>query len=198
MRSRTIFFLIMIMLAATAFSQSPPQPYSVKADRLGETLAEWGANNPRFDKCPDYTIDDRYGSVSPKLVDCLTRSWKDGQDFTYATSPVLLETAWFYRDNLYKVEITLLSQAGLPDVISRLKRKFGKPVGRETTRTQNGFGVRSERKELTWTNTASTLLLSYSTAYDERPRLTFTFNTLNKDLPHRAEQAERASAHSDM
>jgi len=191
--------LVFVMLSAIAFPQSPPVPYSVKADRLGETIAEWTANNPGFVKCPNYAIDDMYGSsVDPKLMYCLTHSREDGQDLTYAESPVLLETAWFYRDSLYKVEMTFLSQAGLTDVIAGLKRKFGKGVGRETTRTQNSFGVRSEQKRLTWTNTISTLQLSYSTASNEFPHLTFTFNALNKELTHGAKSTERARPLSDM
>lgn len=183
----------------TAFSQSSPQPYSLKADRLGETLMEWKANNPRFDECDKYRIDDLPDSaIDPKLVYCVTRRWEDGQNFTYARTPLLTETAWFYKNSLYKVEMTLLTDAGIGDVITALKRKFGKPAGSKTTWRENGFGVRFERKRLTWTNRVSTLELTYSNASSDHPEVLFTLNALDKDRVNRAKRNERTNARSDM
>lgn len=183
----------------TALSQSAPQPYSVKADKLGESLMEWRANNPRFDKCEKYAVDDLSdSSIDRKLVYCVTRRWEQGQNFTYATTPLLTETAWFYKDSLYKVDLTLLTDAGIREVITGLTWKFGKPVGRETTRTQNGFGVRSEHKRLTWTNQVSTLELTYSNAQADHPHVLFTLNALDKGVTDRAKQTERAKARLDM
>ena len=160
---------------------------------------EWTANNPRFDKCDNSALDDLSDSaLDPKLVYCVTRRWKEEQNFTYATTPLLTETAWFYKDSLYKVEMTLLTDAGISGVITRLKWKFGKPAGRESTRTQNGFGARFEHKRLTWKNRVSTLELIYSSASGDHPDLTFTLSPPNQDVIGRAKQTERTKASSDM
>ena|SRR5271165_863859 len=196
-----LLFLTLSVIAAsmTAFSQSAPQPYSLKADRLGETLTQWTANNPRFYRCDRASVDDLPDStVDPRFVYCLTRRWEQGQNFTYATTPLLTETAWFYKGSLYKVEMTLLTASGIKEVLTGLRWKFGKPAVRETTRTQNGFGVRLEQKRLTWTNRVSTLELTYSNAQADHPNVLFTLNSSDKDVINRAKQTERTKASSDM
>ncbi len=68
-----------------------------------------------------------------------------------------MQAAWFHNDSLYRVEMTLLNDESVPDLISALKQKFGKPVSKQTTRVQNGFGSLFEEKRLIWTNKVSTL-----------------------------------------
>jgi len=197
MRGKSV--LLFIAVCVTAFSQSAPQPYSVKADKLGEALTQWKANNPRFDKCGNNMLDDLSDSaVDPSLLYCLARRWEQGQNFTYADASLLSETAWFYKNSLCKVEITLLSDAGLSDLMAALKKKFGKPAGRETTRTRNGFGVISEHVRLNWTNRVSTVELTYSNAINDRPQVTFTLNATSWNLTDRAKRSEQTRAQLDM
>jgi hypothetical protein len=195
MRAKSI--LIFVALATFARAQSAPEPYSVKADQLGETLTQWKANNPRSNECDNITVDDRSSStLVPKVVYCL--NWETGQNFTYATAPLLIETAWFYKDSLYRVDMTLASVEGLTHVMTGLREKFGKPVERETTRTQNSFGGTLEQKRFTWTNRLSTLELTYSDTLDDHPHVTFTLDPPDSDATRRAKQTERAKARADM
>lgn len=187
------------MLVMAASSQSAPEPYSVKADKLGEALTEWKANNPQVDKCNNNTVDNRPDSaVDPDVIYCFPRSLQDGQSLTYATAPLLTETAWFYNGRLYKVEMTLFSSAWLTNVMTGLAEKFGAPAGRETTPLQNGFGARFEQERWTWTNGVSTVELMYSNAPSNCPDVTFTLDSPNKDVTDRQKQAERLKARSDM
>jgi hypothetical protein len=195
MRGKSI--LLFVALAITACAQSAPEPYSVKADQLGETLTQWKANNPRSDECDNITVDDRSGStLVPNVVYCL--NWETGQNFTYATAPLLVETAWFYKDSLYRVDMTLASTEGLTDVMTGLRQKFGKPVEQETTRTHNSFGGTLEQKRFTWTNRLSTLELIYSDTLDDHPHVTFTLDPANSDATRHAKQTEKARARADM
>jgi len=179
--------LLPILLAFTAAAQSPPQPYSVKADRLSETVMEWTRNNPASAKCDRTALDDLSRTGDRTWVAyCLSRDPRD-TGFTYGTAPLLMQAAWFHNDSLYRVEMTLLSDESLPDLISALKQKFGKPVSKQKTRVQNGFGSLFEQKRLIWTNKVSTLELTYSTVPGRRPSLAFTL-----DAPRDGAQSKRA------
>jgi hypothetical protein len=189
--------LLLVALGIPAFAQNVPQPYNVKADQLGETLTQWKANNPRSNECDNLTVDDRSNSsLGPKVAYCL--NWVSGQNFTYATAPLLAETAWFNKGILYRVDITLVSTEGLTDVMTGLREKFGKPVKRETMRTQNSFGGRLEQKRFLWTNGPSTLELTYSDTLDDHPHVTFALDPLDRDATRHAKQIERAKARADM
>ena len=180
--------LLSILLAFTAAAQSPPQPYSVKADRLSETVMEWTRNNPGSAKCDRTALDElpRTGDRT-WVAYCLNRDARNTEGFTYGTAPLLMQTAWFHNESLYRVEMTLLSEEALPDLMSALKQKFGKPASKQTTRVQNGFGSLFEEKRVIWTNKVSTLELTYSTVPGRRPSLAFTL-----DAPRDAAQSKLA------
>jgi hypothetical protein len=187
--------LLPFLLALTAAAQSPPSPYSVKADRLGETVMEWTRNNPESAKCDNTARDDlpRSGDRTWAAY-CLNRSAKTTEGFTYGTAPLLMQAAWFHNDSLYRVEMTLLSDESLPDLMSALKQKFGKPVSKRTTRVQNGFGSQFQEKRLTWTNKISTLELTYSTVPGRRPSLAFTLEAPRDDAQSKRAQTTKACA----
>ena len=187
--------LLPYLLALTAAAQSPPQPYSVKADRLSETVMEWTRNNPASAKCDGTALDDPPRSGDRTWVAyCLNRDARDTEGFTYGTAPLLMQTAWFHNDSLYRVEMTLLTDEALPDLISALKQKFGKPVSKQTTRVQNGFGSLFEEKRLIWTNKVSTLELTYSTVPGRRPSLAFTLDAPRDGAQSKRAQTSRACA----
>jgi hypothetical protein len=192
---------IPLLIAFSAVPSAPqiqPEPYSVKADKLGETLTAWKTNNPRLDKCENDTVDNRIGSaVDPDVVYCIARSWEDDQNLTFATAPLLTETAWFYKGSLYKVEMTLLNRFGLPDVMAGRGTKLGAPSGRETTPMQNGFGASFEEDRWTWANKVSTAELVYTDAPDDCPQVTFTLDAPNKEVTDRQKQVEEGKARSD-
>ena len=168
---------ISIVFSLSCFAQHLSEPYSVKGDRLGENLATWKANNPRFDSC-DGNAGDRI--ADPDVVYCVPRSWEDGQSLSFAGSPLLAETTWFYKGSLYKIEMTLLSTAGLANIMTGLKTTLGTPNHRQTKTLRNGFGFKFDRHRWTWTNKVSTAELVYSNTGDDCPRITFTLDGPNK------------------
>src|SRR3954453_2110582 len=129
--------LLPLLPALAAAAQSPPSPYSVKADRLGETVMEWTRNNPESAKCDKTALDLPRSGDRTWVAYCLNRSAKDTEGFTYGTAPLLMQAAWFHNDTLYRVEMTLLSDESLPDLMPALKQKFGKPASKRTTHVQN-------------------------------------------------------------
>jgi len=197
MRGKSVF--LFAVLSTTALSQSAPEPYSVKADKLGETITEWKANNPRLNHCQNSTINDKVGAaLDPDVVYCLPRASGDEPDLTYATAPLVSEVAWFYRGTLYKLELPLRSTARLALVMAALGEKFGTATEKETTPLQNGFGAKFVQERWTWKNGVSTLQVVYSDAADSCPAITFTLDAPNKEVTDRWEQTEGSKARSDM
>jgi len=191
-----MLFLVLLSLAAS--SQTHTEPYSVKTDRLGETVGEWRTNNPHVDSCQNNTVDDHPGSeIDPDLMFCIPRSGFADGSLTFAAAPLLSETAWFYKGSMYKVELTLKNSFGLPDIMTGLRAKFGVPTSKEKTPLQNGFGARFQRDKWTWTNGISTVELVYSDAPNDYPSITFTLDTINKEVGDRIKRAQQARARSD-
>jgi len=187
-----------IVLTVAASSQSTPEPYAVKSDKLGESITQWKVNNPRLDDCRNSTIGDRPGAASdPYVVYCSPRGAEE-ESLTYATAPLLTEIAWFYKSALYKVEMPLHSRARLSQVMTGLEEKFGAPSGRETTPFQNGLGARFEQEGLTWKNGVSTIEIVYSNSPGNAPVLTFVLDAPDKEVTKRWKEADGSKARSDM
>ena len=241
---RTLVLGIVVLIAATAFAQ---EPYSIKADKLGETLGDWRNNNiadlttpfasegcpalidqltaikgagdkpynkflkdhraqvlrcadlkQSLDKiCSNDTVTNYPGSpVDPDVVYCFPPSGDN--NLTFANAPLLSETSWFYKGHLYKVEMTLRNTFGLPDLMTALGEKFGKPASHEVTQLQNGFAAQFEQDVFKWNNGVSTLELSYSLKPDECPTVVFTLDAPNREVTERQKNASQRKATSDM
>ncbi|HZQ95287.1 MAG TPA: hypothetical protein VFA67_09795 [Candidatus Sulfotelmatobacter sp.] len=189
--------LLILVGTITAVAQSTPTPYSVKADKLGETVVEWEANNPRSARCDDTVLEDfHYSGAGAWIAYCLSRDLHSDHSFTYGAAPLLTQTAWFYNGSLQKLDLTLVSSDALSDIIAGLKAKFGKPASKQTVRLQNGFGSRFEQKRWTWTNRLSVLDFIYSSVPGDRPRITFTLTAPGNETQSRQDQ--RAKACADM
>lgn len=237
---KTAILVILMTIAAMA-----QEPYSVKADKLGETLDEWRANNisslttpfttegcpglidqgnsiksdqKQFNKflkehrgqvmrcadlkksldkvCSNDTVTNYPGApVDPDVVFCFPPS---GDNLTFANAPLLSETSWFYKGHLYKLEMTLRNTFGLPDLMTALGEKFGKPASHQTTQLQNGFGAQFEQDVFNWNNGVSTVELSYVLKPDQSPTLKFTLDAPNREVTERQKVASQKKATSDM
>jgi len=174
--------------------QKTAAPYSIKNDKLGESLAAWNANNGRAD-CDNNTVDGRYGSaVDPDVLFC-----HPSGKLTFANEDVTSETAWFYKGRLFKLEMALYNMLRLPPVMTALKEKFGEPSSHEATPLQNGFGARFEFHTWRWTNGISTIELAYSNAsMREPPIVIFTLDSINNEITERQQKAKAAKASSDI
>jgi len=136
-----------IVLTVAASSQSTPEPYAVKSDKLGESITQWKVNNPRLDDCRNSTIGDRPGAASdPYVVYCSPRGAEE-ESLTYATAPLLTEIAWFYKSALYKVEMPLHSRARLSQVMTASKRSLGPLAGGRQRLFKMVLGRDSNRRD---------------------------------------------------
>jgi hypothetical protein len=187
-----------IALSVSCPAQTPPKPYTVKSDVLGETLKDWKGNNPQIDHCENNTVDNRAGSeADPDVMFCIPRAGLP-DNLTFAAAPLLEETAWFYKGSLYKLEIVLENRFGLPDVMTGLQAKLGDPATRESAPLQNGFGAKFEQEKWGWTNGVSSAELVYSDASNDHPAITFALDEPNKEVDARITRAQQEKARSDI
>jgi hypothetical protein len=172
--------IVAIALCLTCSSQKQPEPYSVKADKLGESLDAWRANNPHVDVCDNNTLDSRLGSAAdPDVVYCLARA---GEEQTFATAPLTGITAWFFKGQLFRLEMDVWNRNWSDTVLLALIDKYGAPKVEEVP-LENGFGARFSMSIYTWKNEVSTIV---------------TLDAFNKGVTNRTKQAAQKKARSDM
>ena len=197
----TLKVVLALALSGAAHAQ---QPYSVKEDVLGETLAQWQANHPTI-HCS--TPEERRASIE-KAYQKLQEAYKAfpgihvsprpemtqqpetwcsyPDDFTYADTKVKWARASFYHDRLYKVNIGL-PNGRLEEIKAALRAKYGVPV-HETTTLQNGYGALFTQDSFRWENGVSSLTLEYCTACNDEehghPSITFYYGPALKELLH--------------
>jgi hypothetical protein len=173
-------FCISTVYCQDAAQQTPAQqhamaePYSVKADKLGETLAEWKANNPAK-YCDNSTVDNRPGStVDPDVIYCSPSGTR-----TFANQEELSETAWFYKGRLFEVEIILRHWSDRSLVIT-------------------AFGAHFEAHTWRWTNGISTIELAYEDAPEDYLIVTFALDNIYKEIKDRRQKYKANKARTDM
>lgn len=193
MRRKSLPLFVVLAISAVTSAQISPMPYSVKGDRLGESLSEWTNNHPFSHRC-DETLLDLPGDEHSWMAYCLTREPHHGDSFTYANRLLLTEEAWFHSGKLYRIAVNFLNDEPLPDLLRGLKQKFGKPYSHKTSHLQNGFGSQFEEKRVTWTNKLSMLELIYSTVPGNHARLIFTLDVPRTEAQWKREQITRACA----
>jgi hypothetical protein len=194
MRSKLLPLFVIVAATVMAFAQTSQQPYSVKGDRLGETLSEWSNNNPSADRCDETVLDLPRDADHSWLAYCLTRGPKQSDTFTYGTAQLRTQSAWFHNGKLYKVEMSFLNNESVPELLAGLKQKFGRPSSKQTSHLQNGFGSQFEEKRIRWTNKVSMLELVYSTVPGNYLRLTFTLDVPKGEAQWKRQQTMRACA----
>jgi hypothetical protein len=100
-----------------AFAQSPPSPYAVKQDVLGESLAEYQANNPKDCPAQAFKTDKDRGAVFCVIVG----------PTTYAGETISKKKVGFMHERLYLISMEF-PHASFFAVKSALSEKFGEPV----------------------------------------------------------------------
>lgn len=164
------------LVVACLLSQEPnAQPYDLKGDRLGMSLADYQVKYKRvvpestIGNCPDCSSS-RPGEANDAL---LTRSWhhaagivncspvfgfetRAGKGPTVADVPAHLLVHHFIDGKLYKITI-VLPRVGFTAVVEGLIAKYGKPNSVQADQRQNVFGAKFTGAILEWTNSVSTI-----------------------------------------
>ena len=194
MPRQPFLLLTIVAISVMACAQSSTVPYSVKADRLGESLSEWTNNNALAERCDEAVAELPRQAEHSWSAYCLKRDSRHTDMFTYGTAQLLTERAWFHNDKLYRIELTFLNDNSLPDLMAGLKQKFGRPSLKQTNHLRNGFGSPFEEKRVTWNNKVSMLELVSSNMPGSGIRLTFTLEVPKNEAQSKRQQTVRACA----
>jgi hypothetical protein len=117
--------LFFLMLAPPIMAQTvSQQPYAIKQDVLGESLAQYQANNPKDCPASAFKTNKDRGAVFCTVA----------VPATYAGQTLTKKTVGFIHDRLYYIEMTL-AHTNYVSVTAALAEKFGKPEERFTNRS---------------------------------------------------------------
>ena len=207
--STTLLAVLSLAIGTGAQQAAAPEPYSVKGDKLGETSAEWLASNPNH---KTWTCGDVSGIAEGKTVYCFSGifelvkmgdTYQPSSDGTYAGGLLQDESVSFVAKDgkliLYQIEMTFDNQFCLTPLMPALSDKFGSSPEHRVTPLQNAFGAQFERTTWKWTNGVTSLELVYALGVPhDHPSVTFTLDTLFKEVKGRQDKAEHNKARSDM
>jgi len=170
--------LMVVMMAIGAMAQ---EPYSVKQDQLGETLATWQSHN-KSDRCSK-PGQSGWGSLLPGEDTC---TWvfagKKNDDTTYANATLFRRHAYFYQGQLYRVEMEFNRYDGA-SVLLAMTDKFGPAASFGIETYQNRLGLTFDRGVVSWSNGTSTVV------YNE-----YDYNLRRRSSPSRWMVYRRKSA----
>jgi hypothetical protein len=198
-----ILFLAFIFQRMDAQQTPSPEPYSIKADKLGEIAAEWLVSDPTH---KDWKCTDMAHAVDGKPITC---SWERAaypkvEVVTYAGLELTSQGASFVGKDgklmLYQMELKFCNGDGYEaTLISVFNEKFG-TASHKVTPLQNGFGATITEHTWMWTNGVSTVTLDYTTPEPtyHSPVVTFTLDSLARDIQERQDKAAQKKARSDM
>jgi hypothetical protein len=198
-----ILFLAFIFQRAGAQQTAAPEPYSIKADKLGEIGAEWLASDPTH---KDWKCMDVAQVVDGKPIPCLWERavYPKVEVVTYAGLELTNQEASFVKKDgkvvLYQVKLQFCNGDGYEaTLIAALNEKFG-TASHKITPLQNGFGATITEDTWTWTNGVSTVTLDYTTPEPtyHSPVVTFTLDSLAREIQERQDKAAQKRARSDM
>jgi hypothetical protein len=206
MKNYTAIVLIMFLgfvQRAGAQQAAAPEPYSIKADKLGEIAAEWLASDPTH---KDWKCTDMSHVVDGEPMTC---SWERAvypkvEVVTYAGLELTNEGASFVGKDgklvLYQVELKFCNGDGYEaTLISAFNEKFG-TASHKVTPLQNGFGATITEDTWMWTNGVSTVTLDYTTPEPtyHSPVVTFTLDSVAREVQERQDKTAQKKARSDM
>jgi hypothetical protein len=189
-----IVFLALV-LRISAQTATPAEPYSIKADKLGEIAAEWLASDPAHKewKCTDMSH-----IVEGEPVTC---SWERSlkpkvEAVTYAGLELQSQGASFVGKDrklvLYRVELKFCSGGGYEaTLVSAFNEKFG---------IFASYKIVLGQERWLWTNGVSTVTLDYTMPGPtyHSPVVTFTLDSLVREIQERQDKAAQKKARSDM
>jgi hypothetical protein len=110
------FVFVLVCFALTALGQDAPSPYAVKQDVLGESLAQYQANNPKDCPAPALKPDKDRVAVFCTVVGT-----------TYAGEAINKKKVGFMHERLYLVSMEF-PHSSFYAIKSALSEKFGQPV----------------------------------------------------------------------
>jgi len=123
---------------------------------------------------------------------------------TYAGLELTNQEASFVKKDgkvvLYQVKLQFCNGDGYEStLIAALNEKFG-TASHKITPLQNGFGATITEDTWTWTNGVSTVTLDYTTPEPtyHSPVVTFTLDSLAREIQERQDKAAQKRARSDM
>ena len=177
---------------ATQQQQTAAEPYSIKADKLGETFEAWMANYPK-DRCGKFG-DKGWWSIIPGEQVCYAKDIFVNE--TYAGDPVH-HSAYFYQGKLYRVELSTCYECSL-GIAAALLDKYGEPTSKKTVTMTNGFGAHFERLILVWGNGVSTITYQGFDYSLGSSKVIFTLDEIDKPITIKKSGADSAKAHTDM
>jgi hypothetical protein len=223
---KTPLALLLIFASICALGQTLPpaqEPYSVKADKLGESQAKWTANNPGAN-CGTYRADDLNEPIAdqPAKVVChpaqpvrpscistgnASRGWgpetvtcSTGDDLTYAGVSIEQWEVHFYRDQLFQVNLTVFGSGRFDSILQSLAEAYGTPALHPMGTVRNGLGIETQITEYRWKRSGSTITTSTPLSVEGDFITTFSFRL---DAPYAEvmalrNAAKQGKAHSDM
>ncbi len=197
MRYPILLLFILLNVAAGAQQGAASQDtFSVKADKLGETTADWKANNPR-ERC----LGDK-GMAKKRTDDLDFCSYAaDSMDpkhyYTYAQINTLLHHGSFYKGQLYKVELKFLhSDSGA--ILAALTDKYGTPEKTDTLILENRLGIKFDRAVVSWTDGTDTIIFNEFGDDLDTSVVTFTLDKVQKEVTDREKVRAQQKVRADQ
>jgi hypothetical protein len=194
--------ILALAFGCFAFAQASQSPYVVKQDVLGESLAQYQANNPK--DCPTIAFKTH---KHRGVVFCTVAG-----PAIYAEQTVNKKTVGFIHDRLYFIEMDL-PHASYRSVTAALANKFGEPEEQYIQRSVyinlaeaiSGMAMSHVERlnvpeigvDKTWKNGVSTIDAQEYNARDahfQTSTLTFTLDVLAKEAAEKA----RVKSKTDM
>jgi hypothetical protein len=160
--------LISCLAFAASLAQSP-EPYHVKDDVLGETVAAYRRNHQNERDC--VLRKELRSALAPSVQTCTTLAMY--QQMTYGNHPVWGRKVAFDDGKLYSIYMTFSSDT-YDRMLGLLTEKFGAPA---STRSETAV----------WTNGVSTIMLA---GEPKAVTITFSLDALQRD----AEKKQDAQA----
>jgi hypothetical protein len=165
--------LLCCAVSRLALAQGAAEPYHVKDDVLGETVAAYRQNHRDEHNCV------LKKELAPSVQGCTT--YYAFQPMTYANQPVLARKADFDDGQLYSVHMRFSSDT-YDRMLGLLTQKFGAPAS-------------TRRETAVWTNGVSTITLAGEPA--EGVTITFSLDALWRDAEQK-QSAEMKKRKPDM
>ncbi len=182
------------------------EPYRIKEDVLGESLAQYQQNNSApaasnsYGKSgaalKDCTLQESFAAAnSHGVVECTSFNTNDAA--TYAGLTYRWRTVKFVNSSLHEVDI-VLHHSGYESLKNAMIEKFGKPVRMEKQDLQTGIATHLEATNLYWNNGTSTIAVFEYQGDQETTMVQFTLDDENGQAQETEKKEAIATSSSDM
>lgn len=191
---RPVILLLCCLATPLVFAQGT-EPYHIKADVLGESMATFKQNHQDEKlECPSAPVP----HVPAELKMCMTLY----QPLTYAGEQASFRDARFADDKLYEISYGFDSSSDklrygtyYDRLLQPLIDKFGKPTETQDLEFPNLTGANLKNQMATWKNGVSTIKLERCAQGNPfNTMLTFSLDKLADDAARRLYKARNATA----